>query len=208
MTLIDETDPRTFPRTPRNTVRRLPARAAYDRNSVEAILDEGLVAHIGFVGDNGQPFVLPTAYARLGDTVIVHGSVVSRMMKVLSTGVPMCLTVTLVDGLVLARSAFHHSMNYRSVTVFGQAQLLTDPAEKAAALKGLTDKLTSASRWDALRPVTPKEVAATTVLALPLTEAVAKSRSGPPKDDAEDMAWPVWAGVVPLSLVKGEPIGD
>ncbi|RJF87198.1 pyridoxamine 5'-phosphate oxidase family protein [Oleomonas cavernae] len=208
MTLIDETDTSTFPRTPRNTVRRLPARAAYDRNSVAAILDEGLVAHIGFAGDRGQPFVLPTAYARLGDKVIVHGSVISRMMKVLSTGVPMCLTVTLIDGLVLARSAFHHSMNYRSVTVFGEAVLVTDPGEKAAALKGLTDKLTNGGRWDDLRPVTSKEVAATTVLALPLAEAVAKSRSGPPKDDAEDMNWPVWAGVVPLSLVKGEPITD
>ena len=208
MSVIDEPETRPFPRTVRNTVRRLPARAAYDRNTVEAILDEGLVAHIGFVGDNGQPFVLPTAYARLGDKVIVHGSVISRLMKVLSTGVPLCLTVTLIDGLVLARSAFHHSMNYRSVTVFGEARLLTDPAEKEAALKGLTDKLTNGGRWDALRPVTIKEVAATTVLALPLAEAVAKTRSGPPKDDADDMNWPVWAGVVPLTLVRGEAIDD
>ncbi len=156
MTLIDETetDNRGFPRTPRNTVRRLPARAAYDRASVEAILDEGLVAHIGFVGDSGQPFVIPTAYARLGDRVVIHGSVISRMMKVLSTGVPMCLTVTLLDGVVLARSAFHHSMNYRSVTVFGEARLVTDPDAKELALKGLTDKLTSGGRWDALRPAT------------------------------------------------------
>lgn len=208
MTLIDQNLPPAYPVTERTRVRRLPARAAYDHATVEAILDEGLIAHVGFAGDNGQPFVLPTAYARDGDKVIIHGSVISRMMKVLSTGVPMCLTVTLLDGLVLARSAFHHSMNYRSVMIFGEARLVSDPAAKEAALKALTDKLTNGGRWDALRPVTRKEVAATTVLELPLAEAVAKARSGPPKDDAEDLDWPVWAGVVPMALTRGDPIED
>ncbi|TDP46000.1 pyridoxamine 5'-phosphate oxidase family protein [Zavarzinia compransoris] len=199
------TIPSPFPKTERTEVRRLPKRAAYDHETVHAILDEALVCHIGFTTAGGQPVVLPTAFVRLGDRIVVHGSVISRMMKVLAGGVPLCLTVSLVDGLVLAKSAFHHSMNYRSVTVFGTATVVTDPAAKAAALHGLTEKL-APGRWDALRPVTAKEVKATTVLELPLTEAVAKVRSGPPVDDAEDLSWPVAAGVVPLRLQAGDLI--
>ncbi|MFA5123540.1 pyridoxamine 5'-phosphate oxidase family protein [Zavarzinia sp.] len=197
----------SFPRTERTTVHRLPKRATYDRAAVEAILDEGLVAHIGFAGTDGTPVVLPTAYARLGDKVIVHGSSVGHFMTTLAEGVPLCLTVTLLDGLVLARSAFHHSMNYRSVTVFGTARVIEGHEAKLEALRGLTERLTP-GRWDQLRPVTVKEVAITTVLELPLTEAVAKFRAGPPVDDAEDMGWPVFAGVVPLKLTAGEPVPD
>lgn len=195
----------TYPITANTRLRRLPKRGSHDHATVHAILDEALVAHIGFAGAAGQPVVLPTAFARRDDAVIIHGSVVGRMMKTLAEGVPMCLTATLLDGMVLAKSAFHHSMNYRSVTVFGCARLVTDPGAKEAALRALTERLTP-GRWDALRPVTAKEVAATTVLELPLLEAVAKVRSGPPIDDAEDLDWPVFAGVVPLSLVAGDPI--
>ncbi|MCF4166636.1 pyridoxamine 5'-phosphate oxidase family protein [Zavarzinia compransoris] len=195
----------TFPVTENTRLRRLPRRGSYDHAAVHAILDEALVAHVGFIGSAGQPVVLPTAFARRGDVVILHGSVVGRLMKTLAEGVPLCLTVTLLDGLVLAKSAFHHSMNYRSVTVFGHARLVTGANEKEAALRALTERLTP-GRWDALRPVTAKEVAATTVLELPLLEAVAKTRSGPPVDDAEDLDWPVFAGVVPLSMVAGDAI--
>ena len=192
-----------YPKTPLTEVHRLPKRAAYDRETVHAILDEALVCHIGFTTDEGQPVVLPTAFVRLGETIVVHGSVISRMMKVLAGGVPLCLTVSLIDGLVLAKSAFHHSMNYRSVAVFGTATPVTDPAAKEAALRGLTEKL-APGRWDALRPVTAKEVKATTVLELPLVQVVAKTRSGPPVDDAEDLSWPIEAGVLPLRLTVGD----
>ena len=192
-----------YPKTPLTEVHRLPKRAAYDRETVHAILDEALVCHIGFTTDEGQPVVLPTAFARLGETIVVHGSVISRMMKVLAGGVPLCLTVSLIDGLVLAKSAFHHSMNYRSVAVFGTATPVTDPAAKEAALRGLTEKL-APGRWDALRPVRAKEVKATTVLELPLVQVVAKTRSGPPVDDAEDLSWPIEAGVLPLRLTVGD----
>ncbi|MFZ2869062.1 pyridoxamine 5'-phosphate oxidase family protein [Zavarzinia sp.] len=195
---------KTFPKTENTRLRRLPKRGSYDHAVVHAIIDEAMIAHVGFSGPDGQPFVLPTAVARIGDTLIIHGSAISRMMKTLAEGVPVCLSVTHVDGVVLAKSAFHHSMNYRSVTVFGRARMIEDPAAKEAALRALTDHL-APGRWDLLRPVTAKEVKATTVLEIPLVEAVAKVRSGPPVDDAEDLDWPVFAGVVPVKLVKGEP---
>lgn len=196
---------KTFPKTENTRLRRLPKRGSYDRATVHAIIDEAMIAHVGFSGPDGQPVVLPTAVARVGETLIIHGSVISRMMKTLAGGVPLCLTVTHVDGVVLAKSAFHHSMNYRSVTVFGRARTIEDPAAREAALRALTDHL-APGRWDLLRPVTAKEVKATTVLEIPLVEAVAKVRSGPPVDDAEDLDWPVFAGVVPVKLVKGEPV--
>lgn len=196
---------KTFPKTENTRLRRLPKRGSYDRATVHAIIDEAMIAHVGFSAPDGQPVVLPTAVARVGETLIIHGSVISRMMKTLAGGVPLCLTVTHVDGVVLAKSAFHHSMNYRSVTVFGRARTIEDPAAREAALRALTDHL-APGRWDLLRPVTAKEVKATTVLEIPLVEAVAKVRSGPPVDDAEDLDWPVFAGVVPVKLVKGEPV--
>ncbi len=195
-----------LPRTERTRVRRMPKRASYDRATIDAILDEGLVAHVGFVVD-GQPFVIPTAYARVGDAVLIHGSVLSRMMRTLADGVPVSLAVTLLDGLVLARSAFHSSMNYRSVTVFGIARPVDDPAAKRAALDALTEKLLP-GRTDRLRPPTRKEANATLVLAVDLVEAVAKSRTGPPSDDPRDMDAPVWGGVLPLETRIGKPIPD
>jgi nitroimidazol reductase NimA-like FMN-containing flavoprotein (pyridoxamine 5'-phosphate oxidase superfamily) len=185
-------------------VRRLPQRAAYDRATVHAILDAGIVCHLGFVED-GRPVVIPTAYARVGDVVYVHGSSKSRTLCALADGVEVCLTVALIDGLVLARSAFHHSINYRSVMVFGRARALEDDEAKLAALEAFTERL-HPGRWREVRPPSPPELKATKVLELPLEEAVAKSRSGGPLDDAEDYALPVWAGVLPLALVRGDPI--
>lgn len=195
----------TYTKTDRTRLHRLPKRGSYDKATVHAIIDEALIAHVGFCAPDGRPVVLPTAIARIGETLIVHGSVISRMMKTLAGGVPLCLTVTHVDGLVLAKSAFHHSTNYRSVTVFGQARVIEAPAAKEAALRALTDHL-APGRWDHLRPVTAKEVKATTALEIDLVEAVAKVRSGPPVDDAEDLDWPVFAGVVPLRLARDEPV--
>jgi nitroimidazol reductase NimA-like FMN-containing flavoprotein (pyridoxamine 5'-phosphate oxidase superfamily) len=185
----------------RARVRRAPARADYDRATIDAILDEGLVAHLGFaVG--GQPYVIPTLHARIGDEVFIHGSAASRMVTMLGAGLPACLTVTLIDGLVLARSAFHHSMNYRSVVVLGTARFVEGPEERAAALEAFTEKLLP-GRWDEVRPPTRQELKGTRVLALGLDEASAKVRSGGPVDDAEDYASDAWAGVVPLALTPG-----
>jgi nitroimidazol reductase NimA-like FMN-containing flavoprotein (pyridoxamine 5'-phosphate oxidase superfamily) len=195
-----------FRRTERNRVRRLPARASHERETVHAILDAALVCHLGFVADE-QPFVIPTLHARVGDEVLVHGSSMSRTLEALAGGVDVCLTVTLIDGLVLARSAFHHSVNYRSVTAFGRARLLAADEERLAALRAFTERLYP-GRWDEVRPPNPSELKATHVLAPPLDEAVAKVRTGGPIDDAEDMARPVWAGVVPLALAAGAPIAD
>lgn len=192
--------------SPRTTVKRLAKRAAYDRATVEAILDEGRVCHVGFAAD-GQPFVLPTVYARVGETLYFHGSAASRMLGAVGAGVPCCLTVTHLDGLVLARSAFHHSVNYRSVVVLGVARLVTDPAEKLAALRAIVDHVVP-ERWDEVREPLAQEVKATSVLALPIEEASAKIRSGDPIDDEEDYARPVWAGTIPLALTPGSPIAD
>src|SRR3954468_23538823 len=192
--------------TPRTTLRRLPARGRFDRETVNAILDEGLVAHVGFVAD-GQPFVIPTIHARVGERVYVHGSAASRMLKTLEGGVPVCLTVTLLDGLVLARSAFHHSMTYRSVVVLGDPQPVTEEAEKWDALRAIVEHV-APGRWAEVREPNTKEMAGTLVLRLPIDEASAKVRTGPPIDDEEDYALPCWAGVLPMRLVPGTPVPD
>jgi nitroimidazol reductase NimA-like FMN-containing flavoprotein (pyridoxamine 5'-phosphate oxidase superfamily) len=192
--------------TPRTTLRRLPARGHFDRATVNAILDEALVCHVGFVTD-GQPFVIPTIHARAGDQVFVHGSAASRMLKTLQGGVPVCLTATLVDGLVLARSAFHHSMNYRSVVVLGDAQAVTDDREKWDALHAIVEHV-APGRWSEVREPSAKELAGTLVLRLPIEEASAKVRTGPPLDDEEDYALECWAGVLPLRLTPGAPLPD
>ncbi|HEY6710424.1 MAG TPA: pyridoxamine 5'-phosphate oxidase family protein, partial [Actinomycetota bacterium] len=179
-------------------------RAAYDRATVHAILDEGFLCHLGFVVD-GQPYVIPTGYARVGETVFLHGSTGSRLG--LRPGMDVCVTVTLVDGLVLARSAFHHSMNYRSVMAIGRTRPVTDPGEKEAALRALVEHIVP-GRSDEVRGGDPQELAATAVLALPLAEVSAKVRTGPPKDDEPDYALPIWAGVLPLALTPGEPAPD
>ena len=193
-------------RTTRTEVHRLPLRGAYDRETVHAILDEGLICHVGFVFE-GSPFVIPTGYGRDGDRLLIHGSAASRMLRALSTGAEACITVTLLDGLVLARSAFHHSMNYRSVVVLANGTLIDEPETKMAALRVITESLVP-GRWDGVRQPTPQEMKGTTVLSFPINEASAKVRVGPPKDDAEDYALPIWAGVLPLSLVPGAPIAD
>jgi nitroimidazol reductase NimA-like FMN-containing flavoprotein (pyridoxamine 5'-phosphate oxidase superfamily) len=195
-----------MPVSQRVRVRRLPKRAAYDRATIHAILDEALVCHLGFV-HNGQPFVIPTLHARIGERLYVHGSSASRMLGSLGAGVPACVTVTLLDGLVLARSAFHHSVNYRSVVLLGTAVAVTDEAEKVAALRAFTEHLVP-GRWDDVRPPTSQELKATSVLYLPLEEASAKVRTGPPVDDEEDYALGAWAGVVPLQLQASAPLDD
>jgi hypothetical protein len=187
-------------------VRRLPERGRYDRETVHAILDEGLVAHVGFL-DQGRPVVVPMAYGRAGESLLLHAASSSRVARVLAAGADCCVAVTLLDGLVLARSAFHHSMNYRSVVLFGRAAAVVDREEKLAGLEALVEHL-APGRWDSLRPVHEKELHATALLRLPLQEASAKIRTGPPKDDEEDLSFPVWAGVVPLSLSPGTPEGD
>jgi nitroimidazol reductase NimA-like FMN-containing flavoprotein (pyridoxamine 5'-phosphate oxidase superfamily) len=192
--------------TPRTTVRRLPDRARYDRATVDAILDEGLVCHVGFV-DQGQPFVIPSAYARMGDRLILHGSAASRMVKVLADGAPACVTVTLLDGLVLARSGFHHSMNYRSVVVLGRGTEISDPQEKRRALDAIVEHV-APGRAPSVRPPSENELRATRVVALSLDEASAKVRTGPPKDDEADYALPVWAGELPLRLEPLAPVAD
>src|SRR4051794_23599100 len=190
----------------RSRVRRAPARADYDRATIDAILDEALVAHLGFAVD-GQPYVIPTLHARIGDAVYVHGSAASRMVTLLGAGLPVCLTATLLDGLVLARSAFHHSMNYRSVVVLGHARFVEGPQERAAALEAFTERLIP-GRWSECRPPTRQELKGTRVLALSLDEASAKVRAGGPVDDEEDYASDAWAGVVPLRLTPGEIVPD
>jgi hypothetical protein len=165
-------------KTPKTQIRRAAKRAHYDFDTIAQILDEGLICHVGFVQDN-QPFVIPTAYGRVGDLLYIHGAAASRMLNSLLTGIEVCLTVTLLDGLVLARSAYHHSMNYRSVVLFGTAQNVSDPAEKNLALKAFTEHVMR-GQWDVVRSPTAAELAATTVLSLPIAEASAKIRTGPP----------------------------
>jgi len=194
------------PASDRTRVRREPGRGVYDRGTIDAILDEGLVCHLGFVGD-GQPYVIPTLYGRLGDEVYVHGSSASRMLRTLDGGVDACLTVTLVDGLVLARSIFNHSINYRSVVVLGRAAAVTDVDEKLRALEAFSARLLP-GRWAEVRSPTATELKATSILRMPLDEASAKVRTGPPKDNEEDYGWPVWAGVIPLVVTAAEPEPD
>jgi len=200
------TPPRAPAPSERARVRRLPKRGAYDRASVHAILDEGLICHVAFAHE-GHSVVIPTGYGRDGDVLYLHGSVASRMLRTLAQGLEVAVAVTLLDGLVLARSAFHHSMNYRSVVVFGRARLVDDPAAKLAALRCLSEHLVP-GRWDAVRPPTERELKSTSVLALPLDEASAKMRSGPPVDDDADYALPVWAGLLPFELHAGAPVPD
>jgi nitroimidazol reductase NimA-like FMN-containing flavoprotein (pyridoxamine 5'-phosphate oxidase superfamily) len=195
-----------FQPTQRTQVKRLPDRGAYDSETVFKILDEGLICHVGFSVD-GQPYVIPTGFARVENTLYIHGSAASRMLRTLAEGVQVCVTVTLLDGLVLARSAFHHSMNYRSVVMLGRATLVSDAAEKIKALEAFTEHIVR-GRWNDVRLPTEAELKATTVLALPLAEVSAKIRTGPPKDDAEDYDLPIWAGVVPLTITSAAPIAD
>lgn len=198
--------PDTFPVTDRTRVVREANRAVYDRDAIYKILDEGFVCHMGFVTD-GQPYVIPTLYARLGDALYVHGSAASRMLRGLSAGLPVCITVTLIDGLVLARSVFNHSMNYRSVVALGRATLIDDPGEKLLALQAFTEKLIP-GRWNDARQPNERELKVTSVLRLPLTEVSAKVRTGPVEDDPDDCALPVWAGVIPLRFVADAPLPD
>lgn len=192
--------------TDRTTVRRLPERAAYDRRTIEAIIDEALICHVGFVAD-GRPVVIPTIHTRIGDALYFHGSAASRMLRTLEQGVPVCVTVTLLDGLVLARSAFHHSMNYRSVVVFGTAEAVTERDEKLRVLAALVEHVCR-GRSAEVRGPNEIELRKTLVLRLPLREASAKIRTGPPKDDEEDLGLAVWAGVLPMTLTPGEPVAD
>ena len=192
--------------TARTTLKRLPQRGAFDRESINQILDEGFICHVGFAVD-GQPYVIPTGYARAGDRLFIHGSQASRMLRTLGQGIDVCLTVTLIDSLVLARSAFHHSMNYRSVVVFGRATVVDEREEKLSGLRALSDHMIP-GRWDDVRKPSERELQLTTVLSLPLDEASAKVRTGPPLDDEEDYELPVWAGVIPLRMVANAPHPD
>jgi hypothetical protein len=192
--------------SPRTEVHRLPKRAVYDRAQIESILDSALICHVGFIAD-GQPVVIPTNFVRVGDHIYLHGSPASRMLRALVSGADACLTVTLLDALVLARSAFHHSVNYRSVVVFGQARTVTDPGEKLTAMRLFIEKVAH-GRWDEVRPPNDHEWASTAIVALPIGEASAKIRTGPPIDDEADYALPVWAGVVPVPASVGTPIPD
>jgi nitroimidazol reductase NimA-like FMN-containing flavoprotein (pyridoxamine 5'-phosphate oxidase superfamily) len=200
-TSLNSTNP-----TPRTRVVREPQRAVYDRDTVNQILDEAFLCHVGFVAD-GQPYVIPTSYGRDGDVLYIHGSAASRMLRNLDQGVPVCITVTLLDGLVLARSVFNHSMNYRSVVILGTATLVADPAEKLAALRALSEHILP-RRWGDSRQPNEKELKATSVLRLPINEFSAKVRVGPPVDDEEDYSFPTWAGVIPLAMNSGAPIRD
>ena len=196
----------TLSQTDRTKLKRLPKRGHFDRETVYGILDEGFICHVGFAPE-GQPFVIPTGYARVDDKLYIHGSQASRMLRTLAGGLDACVTVTIIDGLVLARSAFHHSMNYRSVVIFGHATLVEDREEKYKALVALSEHIIR-GRWAEIREPTENEMIMTTVLELPLVEASAKIRTGPPLDDEEDYAMDVWAGVIPLKLEAGEPIKD
>jgi nitroimidazol reductase NimA-like FMN-containing flavoprotein (pyridoxamine 5'-phosphate oxidase superfamily) len=199
------------PTSPRTRVVREPQRAVYDRHAINQILDEGFVCHVGFVvseaGKDGQPYVIPTSYGRDGDILYIHGSAASRMLRNLNQGVPVCITVTLLDGLVLARSVFNHSMNYRSVVILGTATLVADPAEKLAALRALSEHIIP-GRWDDSRQPNERELKQTSVLRVPIDEFSAKVRVGPAIDDEEDYAFPTWAGVIPLEMKVGSAIRD
>jgi len=192
--------------TARTRVVREPHRGVYDRETVNQILDEAFLCHVGFSVD-GQPFVIPTSYGRKDTNLYIHGSAASRMLRQMKEGVPVCVTVTLLDGLVLARSVFNHSMNYRSVVILGKATLVDDPEEKLAALRVLSEHIVR-GRWDDARQPNEKELKATSVLRLPIDEFSAKVRTGPAIDDEEDYSFPTWAGVIPLEIKAGAPIDD
>src|SRR5436190_6535577 len=190
----------------RTRIVREPQRAVYDREAIYKILDEGFVCHVGFTAD-GQTFVIPTMYARVGNAIYFHGSAASRMLRGVCAGLNVCVTVTLTDGLVLARSVFNHSMNYRSVVALGNASIVDEPAEKLQALRAFTEKILP-GRWNDARQLNEKELKATSILRLPLTEISAKMRVGPPEDDETDYVLPVWAGVLPLAVTPGAPLRD
>lgn len=192
--------------TERTNLRRLPKRGSFDRETIYQILDEAFICHVGFMM-NKQPFVIPTGYARSGDQLLIHGSSASRMLQAMAGEIDVCVTVTLIDGLVLARSVFHHSMNYRSVVILGKAKLVENEAEKLNALKAFTEHIIP-NRWAEVRPPNENELKATIVLSLPITEASAKIRTGDPKDSTEDYELNIWAGVLPLHITAGEPIND
>ena len=198
--------PSAIAATPRTRVKRLPKRAAYDRDTIYSILDTALVCHVGFAID-GQPYVIPTLHVRIGDRLYVHGSAASRMLGTAAEGTPIAVTVTHIDGLVLSRSAFHHSVNYRSAIILGTATLVTDPAEKLVVMKGLIDHV-APGRWEQIRHPNDKELAATSVLSIPIEEASAKIRTGDPLDDEADYASPIWAGQLPFAMSTLAPIRD
>jgi len=198
--------PETFSPTERTRVVREPHRGSFDRDAICKILDEGFVCHVGFTVE-GQPYVIPTMFARVGEAIYFHGSAASRMLRGVSGGLAVCVTVTLIDGLVLARSVFNHSMNYRSVVALGKATLVDEAEEKLAALRAFTEKILP-GRWNDARQPNEKELKATSILRLPLSEVSAKMRTGDVQDDEEDYALPVWAGVLPIRLAAGEPIRD
>ena len=192
--------------TPRTRLVREADRAVYDREAAYRILDEGFLCHVGFVAD-GQPFVIPTSYGRKEASLYIHGSAASRMLRQMKNGVPVCITVTLLDGLVLARSIFNHSLNYRSVVILGKATLVDDPEEKLEALRLLSEHILP-GRWADSRQPNERELKATSVLRVPIEEFSAKVREGPAIDDEEDYSFPTWAGVVPLEMKAGAPIND
>lgn len=203
---VEANDAGSFTRTARTTLRRLPKRGSFERQTTYRILDEGFVCHVAFVAD-GHPVVIPTAYGRVGDTLYLHGARASRMLKALGAGADVCVNVTLVDGLVLARSAFHHSINYRSVVVFGRARVVESDEEKMSALLSFMEHIVP-GRWNEVREPNKQELDATLVLSLALDEASAKIRTGPPIDDEEDYELPIWAGVLPLRVSADGAIAD
>lgn len=203
----DRSDTAGPPASERVRLRRKRERGSHDRAVVDAILDQALIAHIGIVDEHGQPFVIPTLHARSGDVVYLHGSPAGRTLRALADGAPACLTVSLIDGLVLARSAMHHSANYRSVMLLGEARSIERPAEKLAALEAIIEHIVP-GRWADVREPNQKELKATSVLAFGINEASAKVRSGPPLDDEQDYALPAWAGVIPLASAAGIPEPD
>jgi nitroimidazol reductase NimA-like FMN-containing flavoprotein (pyridoxamine 5'-phosphate oxidase superfamily) len=206
MAVVDRprSTPDTYSPTDRTTLRRLPARASYDRTVVHGILDEGLVAHVGLTTERG-PLVIPMMYVRVGERVFIHGSAANHLLRTATTGIEICAVVTLLDGLVLARSAFHHSMNYRSVVIYGTAGKVTEPAGKRRALDALVERVATGRSTEA-RPPSVEELRSTLVLEVELNEVSAKVRTGDPLDDESDLDWPVWAGVVPLRVVAGERV--
>jgi nitroimidazol reductase NimA-like FMN-containing flavoprotein (pyridoxamine 5'-phosphate oxidase superfamily) len=200
------TDPPSVPSTPRTRVRRVPERGHYDRATIETVIDDALVCHVGFVSD-GMPYVIPMACARDGERLLLHGSTASRLMRTLTSGADVCVTVTHLDGVILARALFDNSMNYRSVVVLGRARAITDPDDKLDALRILVERLVP-GRWDEAREPSDSELKATTVLSVPLTEASAKIRSGPPQDSEVDLSLDVWAGEIPLTVTSLQAVPD